>query len=210
MQILINSEEFLLQKQFENFPSLLNELRTHCSDRDQVITEIQLDEHVFDIDHEGEWPPIQEIKCIQLVTQPYLEVAAAVFLGCAEHIPSMIDGVRESAQHLRQGHQAEAMELLIQVTDLLSEILAGTESALSASGLTWESVSIVLPDKEEPVPGDQTSSRFNLLLEEVLQSLETNDLVDLVDILEYDIPPILEAFVKLLEALGEKCHDPEV
>lgn len=207
MQILIDSEEFLLQKQFEDLPSLLSELRTHCSDRDQVITEIRADDQSLNLDHEVDWPPLEEIGCLQLTTQPYLEVAASVFIGCADHLPPLIEGIRESARKMRLGHQAEAMNLLIQEIDLLSEILAGTESALSASGLSWNSVSVTLPDKTDPVPGDQISSRFNLLLEEVVKSLESNDMVDLVDILEYDIAPVLESFMILLRSLAGKCNE---
>ncbi len=211
MKILIDGEEVQFEERPTTFTELLSQIARICSEKQRVIIQMHADSRRV---YAGiELPTglsFENLSLLEVTTGPTREVAAGVLRGCAEHLALLAEGFAETVKLLRSGATQDGMSHMVEAINLWLELASGTESAMQVVGLNWSSVQVHLANvpEEAIVSADLVVGRLNEILEEVHKTIEDQDTLELVDILEYDFPPLLKEYQEALFQLAEIAAKP--
>jgi hypothetical protein len=210
MKILVDQEEIDLFPLPQTFKEIQERIIHHCAEKKRIALKLLVDGHL--VEFKGDLPQgitLENLELLEVTTGSTRDVATNVLRGCAEHIPRLEEGLTEAATVIRRGQQQEGMNILASSIDLWLELVSGTENAMRVSGLEWNAVRVGLPGvPEESVLGSLVVSQLDALLEEIQRVIEDQNQVELIDILEYDLPPVLKAYQEALFALADLAGRP--
>jgi hypothetical protein len=211
VKILIDGEEVKLEVQPKSFPELLSQVSNVCNERRRVITLMHADtRRVYSGNQLPNGLPFENLTLLEVTTGPSREVATGVLRGCGEHLAQLSDAFADTSSMLRGGATQEGMSRLVEAINLWLELAGGTESAMHVVGLEWGSVQVHDVNAAEGVmvSAERIVGRLNEILEEVQKAIEDQDTLELVDILEYDLPPILKGYQEALFKMAEIASKP--
>jgi hypothetical protein len=99
------------------------------------------------------------------------------------------------------------MVLVENSIDFWIDLAHGTVSALRVVGLDFDSALGTADNNLESLdfPPSEVVFRINQLLDETQRAFEDSDTVEIGDILEYDLPPLLVAYQSILRNLSTLC-----
>jgi hypothetical protein len=210
MQILIDGQAVEIVPPEGGFDKIAPEISRYCGERKRVVTGYTVDGSLLPGGAEPEAKGIdaESIQKIEVSTSTIREIAAEVFRGCAEHIPNLIQGFSDAVRQFRKGDQREGMVVTENALSLWLAVQEGAESGMKALGLNWDSV--VAPGSKEgdpALPAGQVLVEINRLLDETHRVMESGDTVELGDIFDYDLPPLLRAYQSALYLFAEKAME---
>lgn len=211
MKILIDGEEVKFDEQATSFTELLAQVSRVCRDRQRVITQMEADNRrIFGGAELPSGLPFEKLTVLEVTTGPTREVATGVLRGCAEHMARLSEGFALTATKLREGATQEGLNHLVDAITLWLELASGTDSAMQIVGLDWASIGIHPANGEEgeTLSAEVIVAELNALLEEVQRTIEDQDYLELVDILEYDLPPMLKGYQEALFLMVDIASKP--
>lgn len=211
MKILIDGEEVKFTEHPTTFTELLAQISRMCNERKRIVIQMHADSRrVYGGIELPNGLSFENLSLLEVTTGPTREVAAGVLRGCGEHLALLAEGFAETVKHLRAGAVQDGMTRLVDAINLWLELASGTESAMRVVGLDWSSIQVHLANvtEEATVSADLVVGRLNELLEEVNKTIEEQDTLELVDILEYDFPPLLKEYQEALFQLAEIAAKP--
>ena len=174
--------------------------------RNRVICEVFIDGA-----QQGSWddPKIAERKVgdcrlMRLVSEEPRRLAQKVLYEIAGYMPKIKNALVECSTRLQSRKETEGMELLEEITATWVELYQGLQSALTVTGLDYDSVS---------VQGNtflQINEEIHQYLEEVADLVQNQQFLELSDILEYEIAPRIplleECIYQFIKQLEKQAH----
>ncbi len=211
MKIIIDGEEVKFEEQPKSFPELLSQVSRLCSERRRVITLMHADNRrVYGGNELPKGLPFENLALLEITTGPSREVAAGVLRSCAEHLAQLSEAFAKTSTMLREGASQDGMSRLVEAVNLWLELASGTESAMRVVGLEWNSVEVFggIDATGGNISAERIVGHLNEILEEIQRTIEDQDTLELVDILEYDLPPLLKGYQEALFKLAETAAKP--
>ena len=211
MKILIDGEEIHFEEQPTTFTELLSQVSRVCSERHRVITLMHADNRrVFGGTELPSGLPFERLDLLEITTGPSREVASGVLKSCGEHLAQLSEAFAETSAILRGGGVQDGMSRLVEAVNLWLELASGTESAMRVVGLEWSAVQVHGGNaaEGEMISAERIVGRLNEILEEVQRTIEDQDTLELVDILEYDLPQLLKGYQEALFKMAEIAAKP--
>jgi hypothetical protein len=211
MRVLVDGREMEEVPGGLDFPAIFTQIVRQCGRQQRVVIAANIDgedrtgvdpKDLCDID-------AASVELVRVLTAPLKEVSLNVLKECADSVPRLVDGFSEVARQLQAGNQTEGMRRAQESLTFWLDITAGVQSALSGLGLSFDSVSFSSRDTEGALSAKQVLDRVNALLEETQRAFEDQDNLEIGDILEYDLPPLLRYFQEALYILIEKAPLPK-
>ena len=108
----------------------------------------------------------------------------------------MIDKFERIGEYLQVGRDAEALEDLLIVTELMDEIIFVLQFFMTAYSMDKTVLS------KSDLSMDELFEKFSTGLKEIEDSFRNDDLITVGDMLEYEIRPLFEEMIKLLRRVG--------
>jgi len=207
MKVLIDGHEVDEIAGNLDFREICTEIIRQCGRQNRVVVSIDVDGDVrTGVDVKGvEDIEASRVEVLKVQTAPVREVSLNVLKECADGIPRLIGGLSEAVGCLQSGDTEGGMCKVERALTFWLDTQTGVRSALR--GLDLDFAAIVFPAKEgeETASASQVLDRINSLLEETQRAFEDEDSLEIGDILEYDLPPLLRLFQEALYLSLEKC-----
>lgn len=160
-----------------------NELREH----NRVISEIYLDgEAIVGYDD----PKLSQVsvgQCqhLRLISREPRRLAIEVLREIVKYMPRIQSALVQASSQIQARQEEEGLQTLQQITQTWSELLAGLQNAMQVTGIELQQIYV----------GEKTFAAINeevhTYLDEVSQLVEEGQLLELSDILEYELAPRL-------------------
>lgn len=206
MRIVIDGTDTDLSLDTRDLLEIQGALGKHCNAIGRVVTEFKVNGTEIPLLGPSDSPPplAAEIQEIEVVSSPVREVATKVIHACGEHVSSLVQAVTAAAQQLRDGEKKEGMLIVEEALTLWVNLSEGTLSALQVLGLDFDSITTVASDGGDNRTATEVLDQINGLLEETQRAFEDDDIVEISDILDYDLPPLLMKHQQILYLLAEE------
>lgn len=207
MRLLIDGHEVEEVPEGVDFPTIFTQIVRQCGKQQRVVVSANIDgEDRTGIDPKDlEGIDVASVEMVKVTTAPLQEVSLNVLKECADSVPRLVEGFSDVARRLQAGNQAEGMGKADEAFAFWIEITGGVQSALTGLGLSFDSVSFPSQDSDQALSAPQVLDRINDLLEETQRAFEDQDNLEIGDIFEYDLPPLLRYFQEALYLLIEQA-----
>jgi hypothetical protein len=172
----------------------------------RVISEIFVDGKQM-----GNWDDPEFVKLtvghaseLRVISEEPRKLAIRVLYDIAKFMPNIKQALIDTSEKIQSRKEQEGMALLEQITSTWAELLHGFQSAVLVTGIDLESVRVK----------DQTFLEINTevhqYLEQVSAMVEEQRLLELSDILEYElavrIPKLEEGIYQAIRYAEQKFH----
>jgi len=208
MKVTIDGQLADITLPTESASELVNALMKHCAKDNRVVTAVNLDGTEIPLHNpeEAQGIDLNSAETVEVTSGTARDVAVNVLSSCADHIPHLIEGLGAAAGALQKGQEAEGMETIATALTFWLDISEGVASGMKVLGLDFDSVELPSSEGEETSQQrpSETVAKINSLLEETQRALEENDTVEIGDLLDYDLPPLLRTYQGALYRLAEK------
>lgn len=194
---LIEAEDATLQQVIERISSDLK-------DRQRVISEIILDGRALGGWDDPELSQMQVSQCesLRLVSEEPRNLAHKVLHEIAGYMPRIREALIETSTHIQSGRENEGMSLLEQITSTWAELYQGFQSAVMVTGLELSSVTV------EGKTFLVINQEIHQFLDDVSTMVQENRMLELSDVLEYEIAPriplVEEGIYRLIREMEKK------
>ncbi|GEM_PF-5275509 len=160
-----------------------------CFPQGQILTALTADGQELDLGDREPWTsrPLEGVEELALKTTRLARLLAETLDEMKQHFPALREELRKVAEGLRGGQEAKALESLGRVVTLWEACLAVASDAGAALGRTADHA-----DQLEQLRG------AILPLDEALRR---RDLVLVADLCAYELPPLVDRWEEVLEAL---------
>lgn len=207
MRILIDGQPAESAVPTESVHDAVSQIGEKLNQSGRVILSVRVNGNLIPLEAVGRTSGSVEI--LEISSASTRDVAIDVLRGCSEHMPRLIDAFTDCAKKIRTGDIRGAMVIIEEAVSTWLELERGTESAMTALGLDWDDVRI----KSGTTIGEAQSAgaivrEIHRLLEETQRVLESADHVELGDLLDYDLPPVLRAYQVALVNLADLGNAP--
>lgn len=208
MQILIDQEPANVSLPEGDFSAAVNAVVKHCAEGGRVVTDLEVDGAAYSVDDDSALQAIDRgsVECLSIRTESMEETARRILRSLAEGIPELIDAFAKVNENLQSRDVSAAFDRVEKAGEYWIEIVEACLSTVRALGTDFESVSAPAPggSGSETISGTEVLTRINNLLAETQTAFENEDNLEIGDIFEYDLPPLLRAFQRILYTLSEK------
>lgn len=185
---------------------IIERISDELKEKNRVISEIYLDGKAI-----GGWddPQLTQIhvgQCnhLRLISQEPRKLAQDVLREIAQYMPRIQQALIETSSKIQSRQEEEGMQLLEQVTSTWAELYQGLQSALTVTGVDVEHIRI----QERTFL--ELNNEIQQFLEEVMDLVQDNRLLELSDILEYEIAPrmpvVEEGIYRIIREADRKPH----
>lgn len=163
---------------------------------ERVIVSITLDGQPLDsrTEHEKAALPVEQLDSLEVNTQKLSLLARNTLSTLAAYLPQLIDMMDQAVELLHGGQESEGHLCLSRLID-----------GLSMANSAWHGIAhfIVIEDR---AAGDVMPDMQSFLssLQSILEAQKNNDVVQICDLLEFELRPILELWLEHAGRLNEK------
>lgn len=190
--IYINGQKSELElNQFANFEEVINAANKCCSDENEIITEVHLNNELFQelYPHQAEDIDIDEIEKVEITSVKYVEMASQIVSELFKVTASMRLAAAQASESLRRGDDADAFQTINNMTDVIREFL--------------KMIFCFQSDFNAPITDEYVSlaERYNQILMEVNDAMESEDWILVADLLEFEVAPLCSEWDEYLTSL---------
>ncbi|GEM_PF-5697823 len=200
MNIYINNEklDFTLEKE-KTAAEVIRAIDGWLSENGSGVITVDIDgTHIDDIEH-IETNNLETISTIHITAGRMAPTDSAgvcrEFETHKKHLSAFSQNIEQTVSSLQTGHDASAMNDIIEMSDLLNNIVILFESARIMKKLDFTSI------EHNGTSLETFRNDFNTLLKEFSNAVEHKDIVQLCDLLEYEIKPhiaLLQDFIDVI------------
>lgn len=195
MEIILNHQAGLAETEpGSTIGRVLADLKDFLSRERMVLLELTLDGNVLDPvkEHEQEWRdrPAAEFSRLEIKAAPIKEIALAILTELNKQLPALQEHAVQSARGFSSAELGAGYEELQRMISELASLQCGLDSVGKA-----------VPGIFEGAPTSWIT-RLRDLLSQLKHRLDEKDLVSVADILEFELPPLLEEGKPLLSRLN--------
>lgn len=205
MEILVNDEKL----DFTNFDTTLEEfvnaLTTDLLALDHVVFRMTLDgQEVTDEFRDAHGSrALSDFEKLEVISSDKYELSIRILQSIREHIPALSDALTDVALKLQQDRAAEAKALLADCLEKWRILTVPVQQVGTLLAINLEEVEF----------GDDKAMKFFISFGEaalsVSRSLTSDDDVNLSDIVEYELLPLVERYSGLADRLREIVLEKE-
>ncbi len=176
--------------------------------KERVVSSIRIDGEVLE-NFEG--PVLRSIdplgiETLEIRTESMAMVSKNILRASAESVPALIDELSLINRDLQSRNPASGLERTENALTYWISIVEGSLKAIQVLKLDLKSVSVpvALGASQTELNGFELLEKINSLLEEIQSAFENEDNLEIGDLFEYDLPPLLRSFQDVLFKLAEK------
>lgn len=191
--IYINGQKSQLElNQFANFEEVIAATNKVCNDAEEIITEVHLNNELFQelYPHQAEDIEINEIQKVEVTSIKYVDMASQIVSELFKVTESIRLASTEASESLRRGDDADAFEIINNMTDVVRNFL--------------NMISCFQSDFNAPVTDEYTAlaEKYAQILVEVNEAMENQDWILVADLLEFEIAPLCADWDEYLTSLS--------
>ncbi len=205
MDILFDNEAVALGP-YPTFPEYAEALEKLAQEKHRVITGVVVDGKNYqglDSQELAGRDPAQ-IARLEVGTENPRTLSITILYDTARYMPRLSNGFERTADLIQRREEQQAMELLQECLSTWMELTQGMKGSMITLGLDLEEVE--LGETNLGVIYEEILD----LLGEVNEAMEEGDLLDLSDLLEYEVSPRLlqveEGLYRMINVAERKLH----
>ena len=207
MELILDDEGIdVIEPEDATLREVVDRVSQELKNRNRVISEIIVDGVQI-----GGWDDpgmsqrtVGDCHSIRLLSEEPRRLAHKVLYDIAAYMPRIQEALINTSSKIQSREEQEGLYLLEQATSTWAELLQGLQSALTVTGLNFESISV------QGRPFLEINEEIHAYLEEASNLVEGRQYLELSDILEYEIAPRLplmeECIYLLIKELEKKPH----
>jgi hypothetical protein len=190
-------------KAFEEYAQALEDL---AQERYRVITEIKADGRTYQALDSKELTALnpKEISLLEIGTENPRSLSISILYDTARYMPRLSSAFERIAEKIQRHDETSAMEVLQECTSTWLELNSGLNGARTTLGLDFEEIML----------GENSLAEiYNEVLDllgEIQEVLEDNEMLELSDLLEYELAPRMlkmeEGIYQLINVAERKLH----
>jgi len=207
MQIQIDGQPQKIDIPNEGMEPAVQAILRHCADEGRVVIAIRADGEELP---EFEGPAlagmdISKVEVLVAETDTIESVAGNILRSSAESIPQLIDEFSAINQDLQSRNVESGLQRTEKAVTFWISIVEGCLKSIILLQRDLDSTQVTVsgPSGETQMAGNEVLQKINALLEDTQTAFENQDNLEIGDIFEYDIPPLLRAFQQVLFQLAE-------
>lgn len=208
MNILIDGQSKEIEDTGTGMESLLKSVLKVCADDRRVVTGVRVNgEDLPEFEGPGlETINTSEIETVEVETQPIDEVAHNILRTSAESIPQLIDEFSLVNQELQSRNVESGLKRTENAISFWISIVEGCLKAIMILQKDLDAIQVTVSDSrgDSTQTGNEVLRKINSLLEDTQTAFENQDNLEIGDIFEYDLPPLLRSFQQVLYQLAEE------
>ena len=167
---------------------------------ERVIISMTLDGKLLDQQTEKDKAglPLEKLGNLEVLTQNVNSLARNTLATLCDYLPELVEAIEDSVLLLQGSDESEGhrgLEVLIDGIQMASLAWKGIACFINIEGREPEEV---LPD----MPA------FNVVLQMIARAQESGDIVQICDLLEFELKPVLEAWSKHAAELHSMMLNP--
>ncbi len=205
MLIVIDNQSTEVDLPEGDFSAAVKGILKYCADESQVVTSITVDGTQF-LELEDESFLSHDrgtVERVEVSTQSVKETAENILHSAAEGIPQLIEEFTLINQDLQSRNLTSGLERTENALTYWISIVDGCLKAIQVLGHDLNTLTVSISGEAE-VTGMALLEKINSLLGETQTAFENQDNLEIGDIFEYDLPPLLRSFQGILFQLTEK------
>ncbi|MBU0599650.1 hypothetical protein KKD87_00790 [bacterium] len=167
----------------------------------EVITKIKIntDEVILPAEGFDSKKPIEEIKKLELETKRVAtKDLLAELASFKDKLNLLTKDLIDVAVKLQTGNDLKAMEAFQDDITILEDLITLTHNSGRCFNLNYSQIKVNEKTVEEEILA------LKDLLKEVIMAFENKDMVMLCDLLEYELSPLMEGWLDLIDRLKEE------
>ncbi len=183
---------------------VIERISNELKDSQRVISEIVLDGRQMGGWDDPELAQMTVSQCndLRLISDEPRNLAHKVLHEIATYMPRIKEALIETSSKIQSGSEQEGMQLLEQITSTWAELYQGFQSAILVTGLDLNMVTV------EGKTFVAINEEIHKFLDDVTVMVQENRMLELSDILEYEIAPrmplVEEGIYRIIKEMEKK------
>ncbi len=204
--ILDNQTKEVTENDTDTLRDVIERLSEELKHQNRVISEIYIDGKQIGGWDDPEVANMQIGSCnhLRIMSEEPRKLAHNVLYDIAEYMPKLQEALVETSRKIQSRQEQEGLMLLEQVTATWAELLQGLQSAIIVTGIDLDHISV------NGKPFADINEEIHGFLDEASNLVQTQQNLELSDILEYEIAPrmplVEEAIHQMIKAVEQKPH----
>lgn len=184
--------------------TVVEKLSEQLKDQNRVISEIYLDGKAMGgwDDPELSSTQINSCKHLRIISSEPRALAREVLREVVKYMPRIQKALIDTAVKIQSRQEEEAMQLLEQVTTTWLELYQALQSSLSVTGVDAAAVTV------EGKTFGQLNEEIQGYLDQVSQMVQEQQMLELSDILEYELAPRIPALEEAIFRIIAEADRP--
>ncbi len=202
MKIIIDNEEKDLKNYSGNVLELLLEIENNINEEKKAIEEIRLNGQPLDEFNEEYIckMKLSEVESIEYDTKSYIMlVQEGIRLG-EDYLAKLFNGINEIIDNLETNQPKKGF-------NLLSDAIEGIRWYLNNLVLMQNLIPDRLKEKYQIIELEDYLDRITEILQEIILAMQNNDIILLLDFLEYEIKPVIKNWIDLNQEMVEVINE---
>ena len=200
MQITLNDQSLPVDlSHLRNLEEALLELNEKFVPSGEQLFQVQINGQHFTerYPRESRYITLGEVSTLDLKTVSDMDLARGILGDAALKVQTLVQALEKGAALFRLAAEDEANHYFAQVLEALRWLLQTGEGACQV-------LDVDMVKESSPQTGDVSEfiSRFQDLLDEMLQVYQEEDYILLADLMEYELLPMVQEWQKILSLLS--------